>query len=126
MWPGDDDLRTHLSLKALRSVRAVILPHREQQRIDHLAFGRSDIRVRMSKIEDGAKRVALVPGLMLDRVVENERVTGLPDPRPLATRKPHLGGTISGTCTMSRALVAPVCGGMRVLGSSVEKNAVGA
>src|SRR5882724_12188375 len=42
------------------------------------------------------------------------------------TRKPQLGGTISGRCTVQRVLVMPVWAGMRVLGSKIEKNAVGA
>ena len=33
---------------------------------------------------------------------------------------------MSGTCTVRRVLVTPVCGGMRVLASRIEKNAVGA
>src|ERR1700742_3549926 len=42
------------------------------------------------------------------------------------TRNPQLGGTINGKCTVQRVLVMPVCAGIRVLGSKIEKNAVGA
>src|SRR5882672_10066183 len=42
------------------------------------------------------------------------------------TRKPHEGGTTSAMCTMKRVFVTPVCAGMRVLGASTEKKAVGA
>src|SRR5215471_9366085 len=43
----------------------------------------------------------------------------------LPTRKPQPSGTISGRCVTSRALVTPVCGGMRVLGFSSENIALG-
>ena len=42
------------------------------------------------------------------------------------TRKPQPGGTMSGRCTVRRVFVTPVWGGIRVLASRIEKNAVGA
>ena len=85
-------------------------------------------KVRMPGVDDQehAQRIARIPRLMLDRVVEHPGLARLPrTPVSAPTRNQQPAGTISGRWQTSRVLATPVCGGMCAPGASSENIALG-
>ena len=81
----------------------------------------------MPDVEDehDPKLVAVVPGLVLDGVVEDPGLPGHPLARLVTHSKAARRGTMRGRCVTRRTLVTPVCGGMRVRGLRSEYIAAG-
>ena len=82
--------------------------------------------LQTSQIRMIAGLVAVVPGLVLDRVVEHPGLAHAPLARLAAHAEAAVpAGSTSGRCTTRRKFAMPVCGGMRVFGFSTENMAVG-